>query len=432
MERLRQFVIGVCLLATAAHAQMQQPDAASGLAQLDKGNVFEAIKIFKEIVRLNPSSAAAYFYLSGLYTGMGRYSAAYGYLETAMKDNPDQGAYYHQLGVIRRYEGCRPEAVSAFQQALKAGMGKDEAATWHQIGDLQVDLLDRDKAIEAYRNALRLQPNDKTGVHLALGRLYLDRNDPEHAVPELRAALESAAPPDGVYASLGRAYRALGDLPSAVSILQKGVERNPSDPESLYMLGQALLVLGREDEGRRVMDEYRGLQERLSRTNNLFETAIEQAQSGELDRAESLLKDVLRIAPRYAPALQALGAVLLNRGNSQGALDMLKQALTSNPLNPETYFDMGTAYLRSGKLAEALDMAERALVLDNEDARYQSLLGEIHSKMNRTAQARAALERSKELRSLPGYRPPAPYSSEMRRRDETAAVRRICGYDADR
>jgi tetratricopeptide (TPR) repeat protein len=178
---------------------------------------------------------------------MGRYGTAYSYLKTAMKDNTGQGAYYHQLGVIRRNEGCRPEALAAFQQALKAGMGKNESAAWRQIGDLQVDLLDWDMAIDAYRNVLRLQPDDAS-ARLAMGRLYLDRNDPQRAVPELRAALESAPPPDGVHASLGRAYRALGDLESAVSILQKGVERNPADQESLYMLGQVLLALGRDNE----------------------------------------------------------------------------------------------------------------------------------------------------------------------------------------
>jgi len=437
MGRLRHLVIRICILSTilgnVVQSQTIQPSAtlAAGLVALNKGDVFEAIRIFKQNVRAEPSSPAASFYLSGLYTGMGRYATAYDYLKTAMKDNTGQGAYYYQLGVIRRNEGCRPEALSAFQQALKAGMGKDEAAAWRQIGDLHVDLLDWDKALDAYRNVLRLQPDD-AGARLAMGRLYLDRNDPQRALSELRTALESVPPPDGVYSSLGRAYRALGDLESAVAVLQKGVARNPIDQESLYMLGQVLLASGRDKEGLRAMSEYQNLQERLSRTNNLFESAIERAQSGELERAEGLLKEALMIAPRYAPALQALGAVQLNRGNTQGALEMLKQAQTANPLNAETYFDMGTAYLRSGKLSEALEMTSRALILDEGEPRYQTLLGEIYSKMNRTAESRAALDLARDLQSRPGYRPADPYASEMRHRDDSATVKTICGYDADK
>ena len=433
MRRFRHIIIGVCIVACTAHSQTRQPNSTldAGLAELNRGNVFEAIRIFKQIVHAEPSSPAASFYLSGIYTGMGRYGTAYDYLKAAMKDNTGQGAYYHQLGVIRRYEGCRPESLAAFQQALKAGMGKGEAAVWRQIGDLQVDLLDWDKALVAYQNVLRLQPDD-SGARLATGRLYLDRNDPQRAVSELRTVLESAQPPDGVHASLGRAYRALGDLESAVSILQKGVERNPADQESLYVLGQVLLAMGRNNDGRRAMDEYQSLQERLSRTNSLFETAIEHAQSGELDRAEALLKEALRLAPRYAPALQALGAVQLNRGNTRGALEMLKQAQTVNPLNSETYFDMGTAYLRLGKPSEALDMTLRALILEEEDSRYQMLLGEIYSKMNRTSESRAALDLARELQSRQGYRPTDSYTSEMRHRDDSGTVKTICGYDAEK
>ena len=433
MGRLRQFVLGVCLIATAALSQTRQPDTTltAGLAELNKGNVFEAIRIFQQIVRSESQPSAAYFYLSGLYTGMGRYNEAYRYLKAAMKDSTPQGAYYHQLGLIRRYEGCRPEAVAAFQQALKTGMGKDEAATWRQIGDLEVDLLDWDRAMEAYRNGLGLRPDD-AGAHVALGRLYLDRNDPQHAVSELLAALDLAPATAGVYASLGRAYRAIGDLESAVSILQKGVDQNPADQDSLYVLGQVLLESRREDEGRRAMDQYRKLQERLSQTDSLFEKAIERAQSGDQEQAEALLRETLRLAPRYAPALQALGTVLLNRGNTQGALETLKQAQTANPLNPETYFAMGTAYVRSGKLSEALDMTERALVLEEEDPRYQTLLGDIYSRLNRQAEARAAMNLAGKLQSIPGYSPPDPYTTDMRHRDEAAIVNQICGNDADR
>jgi Flp pilus assembly protein TadD len=127
-----------------------------------------------------------------------------------------------------------------------------------------------------------------------------------------------------------------------------------------------------------------------------------------------------------------LGVVLLNRGGPQRALEMLQRASALNPLNAETYFQMASAHLRSGKLADALDFIERALILEEEDPRYHALLGDIYSKMNRKAEARAAIERAARLTSQPGYEPPDPYASEMRPRDDAATVKRICGQDADR
>src|SRR5688572_3868763 len=163
---------------------------AAAVAEINKGNLFEGVRLLKEITRIEPSSAPAYFYLSSLYTGIGRYDTAYRYLLTAMKANPGQGAYYHQLGVLRRHEGCRPEAMAAFQQALRLGMGKDEVTVWRHVGEVQADLLAWNEAIEAYGNALRLDPNDARS-HLALGRFYLDRNEAERAILELRSALKT-------------------------------------------------------------------------------------------------------------------------------------------------------------------------------------------------------------------------------------------------
>jgi len=410
-----------------APSQAAQSSAtAAALAEINNGNLFEGVRRLKEITRTETSPAPAYFYLSSVYTGIGRFDTAYGYLAAAMKASPGQGAYYHQLGIIRRHEGCRPEALAAFQQALKAGMGRDEATVWRHVGEVHVDLFAWNEAIEAYTHALRLDPKDAR-AHLDLGQLYLDRNDPKRAVPELLAAQQADPGLEGVYAKLGLAYRATSDLPSAAAILRHGIERSPSDQESRYILGQILLTMGNDDEGRREMEAYRKLQEQMTQTDTLFETAVQRAQAGDLDRAEQLFRETLRLAPRYAPALHLLGVVLLNRGNNERAVEALQQASAVNPLNADIYFQMASAYLRSGKLPEALDMAQRALILDEEDPRYFSLLGDIYSKMNREADSRTARQRATRPRNRPRNAPPDPYASEMRRRDDAATVQEICG-----
>ena len=128
----------------------------------------------------------------------------------------------------------------------------------------------------------------------------------------------------------------------------------------------------------------------------------------------------LRLAPQYAPALRVLGLVLLNRGNTQRAVETFKQALVANPLNPETYFNLATAYFRAGKLGDALDMAGRALVLDEEEARYHALLGDVleraaavHGTPSSGADAQAAFEICHHFlsSSQPGLRSPAVWAA---------------------
>src|SRR4029434_1558963 len=67
-------------LALAAFGQTPAPDTiADVLLELSLGNIVEAISRLKRIVQENPVPEA-YFYLSGIYTEMGRYDAAFRYL----------------------------------------------------------------------------------------------------------------------------------------------------------------------------------------------------------------------------------------------------------------------------------------------------------------------------------------------------------------
>ena len=413
----------VLLFTSSIHVAGFQMSVTNALDELNRGNVFEAIRELKLTLAENPQ---ANFYLSGIYTRMGRYDAAYRYLSSAIQSNPQQAAYYDQLGLIRRYEGCRPEAMAAFRHALKLGMKDEEATLWRHIGEVHVDLLEWNKAMEAFRNALRLRAGD-AAAHLALGRIYLDRNDPTMALVELRAALEITPALPGLHAALGRAYRTAGDSESAIAILRKGIEHDSSDQESRYILAQTLLAAGRVKDGRQLLDDYQQLQQRITQTNAIFEAGVDRAEAGDLAEAERTLRDALKLAPRYAPALQTLGTVLLDRAKVQPALEVFRQSLAVNPLNSETYFNMGEAYLRLGNLNDALEMTQKALVIDEEDARFYTQLGEIYSRSSRPDQSRAALEKAAEVRSRPRDRQRDRYRSEARRRDDATTVREICG-----
>src|SRR5262249_10974415 len=137
----------------------------------------------------NPGDGTSYFYLSTLYTQMREYAVAERYLQRAMQINPKQGAHYYQLGLIRYRQKQWVAALDLFKQALELGSGSNDARVWRSIGDVQLDLFNRDAALQAYTQALRLQPRDAQ-TRLALGRFYLDRGEPDRAREHLVAALE--------------------------------------------------------------------------------------------------------------------------------------------------------------------------------------------------------------------------------------------------
>ena len=151
--------------------------------------------------------------------------------------------------------------------------GNNDARVWRSIGEAQLELFDRDAALQAYSEALRLQPRDAL-THLAVGRFYLERGDSDRAAEHLVSALEIDPTLRAAYPLLGRAYRQSGNSLSAVSILKKALDTDPSDQESRYALGQTLLAMGRADEGRQELDKYEAIRQQVGSAEANYKTAL--------------------------------------------------------------------------------------------------------------------------------------------------------------
>jgi tetratricopeptide (TPR) repeat protein len=361
--------------------QMASPDASlsAALDQMNKGHLLESIQQLRQIVRSDPNNGPAWFYLSTLYTGLKEYDAAERYLQRAMQAGPKQAAHYYQLGMIRYSQSKWRPALESFQQALMMGPGQNEASVWRSIGDVQLELFDRDAALRAYMEALRIDSRDAR-TRLALGRFYLQRGEAGAAIEQLRAALDRDASLRVAYSVLGRAYLQSGEFASAVTTLKQAVDADPADQDSRYALGRALLAMGRADEGRAEMERYDKVREQVTTADRRYKEALARTEDGKLSEAETMLREVIRLAPSYGPALQSLGLLLLDRGSPERALSFLQRAVEVNPLNAEIWYGLGAAYFKSGRTREALDATKRATALNEDEVKYQQLLLNIEQR----------------------------------------------------
>jgi tetratricopeptide (TPR) repeat protein len=378
-QLILQFVI---LIALAAQMSSSNASISAALAELEKGHILESIQQFKQIVRTDPANEYGYFYLATLYTQMSEYAVAERYLQRAIEINPKQGAYYHQFGLIRYRQKQWHAALDLFQRALEVGAGNNAAAVWRSIGDVQLELFDRDAALQAYMQALRLQPRNAQ-THLALGRFYLDRGDPAAAIEHIRGALEIDPSLRDALSLLGRAYRQADDFPSAAGVLKKALEANPADQDSRYLLGRTLLAMDRTDEGREELDKYDRIRQQVASADANYKNALPLIDAGKLQEAEKLLLEAVRLAPAYGPALHSLGALWLDHGSPEKALPFLSRAAEANPLNAETWYSVASAYFKMGKMTEAMDAAKRAVVLNEDEDRYQRLLGDVQERLKK-------------------------------------------------
>ena len=141
----------------AERARKLTGEAAQLLAQHRPG---DAVPLLLKARELDPNNAAAAINLGGAYILQGKHRQAVPVLEAAARLEPDNAMVWTNLAAA--YLGKLPFATAPMQ----------------------------DKAIDAFKTALRLSPR-APHVNYNLGLIYLERQDIEQAALYFYAALET-------------------------------------------------------------------------------------------------------------------------------------------------------------------------------------------------------------------------------------------------
>lgn len=102
--------------------------------------------------------------------------------------------------------------------------------------------------------------------------------------------------------------------------------------------------------------------------NALYAQACDHQRNGQLDQAESLLRNLLQKYPKDFDVLHRLGMVQGQRENYQSAADLIEQALAVEPDNAAANCSLGNCLRGLGMHQAALTRYDRALALRPDDA----------------------------------------------------------------
>jgi tetratricopeptide (TPR) repeat protein len=81
--------------------------------------------------------------------------------------------------------------------------------------------------------------------------------------------------------------------------------------------------------------------------------AAEQYQAGDLDRAETLYREVLEKVPQHPETLHWLGVIAGTRGRHQDSVQLIGRSIVISAVRPDAHFDLGYALQKLGRVAEA-------------------------------------------------------------------------------
>ena len=163
-----------------------------GEANRRKGDLNEAIRLFRAAADANPKGVQSLLSLALILEGTGRPDQALLLYEQILKLDPNNPVALNNLAYIKAEQGVDPDrALDLAQKAAK--QTKDSAEIQDTLGFAYLKKNQPDQAAAAFRAALQSQPNNAT-FHYHLGLALLPIGEKDAAIRELKTALADRPP----------------------------------------------------------------------------------------------------------------------------------------------------------------------------------------------------------------------------------------------
>ena len=313
-------------------------------------------------------------------------------------------------------------AERGFQAVLKAQ--PDNVGAQGNLGVVYSRTHRYVQAIDIYQRALRIAPGDMA-LETNLGLAYIKQEQYSAALPIFE---KLAGDTHNLQARelVATCRLALGQLESALTVLEPLRASDPKNTGVLYMLGVTFVKLKRADEARQAFAQ---MMEAVSPAQANFLMGKASYETGRFEEAADFLRRTLQADPGLDGAHRELGKTLVSLRDNDGAERELRQAEPDDAealyflgglltqagrveaipiltkaleISPDAWgplYYLGRIHLAEGQVKQALVFLERAAKLKPDEPAIEYQLGRALQKAGREAEARAAFGRVKQLKA---------------------------------
>ncbi len=287
-----------------------------------------ALEIAGRSAELEPHDETVRLSMAAAHLGRGDLEAAERAVEEALAIEPQSAQAYLHKGRIALRRGDEELALAHYRRALEMDPGTVGPGAWDEIGWVHLRARRLDEALQAFREALRIDALDGA-AHDGLANVLIEEQRLAEAELELAAALRFDPNQPLALATMAALRIERGDLEGAIQLAERGLELSPKLPQAHTRLGLAWRRKGRADlaEAHYLKAIEHGPWLDAAHVN-LAQLRLSQ---GRADEAMQQFESALRANPYCAVALANLGARHFNEGRPDQAFALYRRALRVNP-----------------------------------------------------------------------------------------------------
>jgi tetratricopeptide (TPR) repeat protein len=404
-EQSRDYKNAAAALRRAVEIAPDNPRLVEGLAEdlLYSEQLDEALKLYQQIASEDSREARPQVRIAQIYRAKHEYDKAQEALAKAKALEPDDmEMQFEQINLLEA-QGKSSDAIAALKTLLdqtakksySTGESSYRATLLERLGQLYRTNLQYAPAVDAFRQAITLEPSGAGRFSIEVVETYRAAKDMESAQREADAALKKFPTERIVVVEHATVLADQGKIDAAAAEVRALPKDRPRET--------ALTLAQLYEKGKRWQDMGKALDEaeKLSESNDDKETV--QFMRGAMyermkryDAAEAEFRKVIELNPENAGALNYLGYMLADRNAKlDEASRLIKKAVELEPENGAYLDSLGWVYYRQDRLNDAEGLLVRALDrIGGQDPTVHDHLGDVYFKLGKTREAIAQWQAS--------------------------------------
>lgn len=317
----------------------------------------------------------------------GDHHAAHELLKAILVKIPDQPDALQLSGMLARTQGDNEGAVRYFLRSLEVNdrqpnVFNNLGNAWHALGE-------RDRAIDAYRSAIRLVP-DYGDALKNLATVQLEAGDAQGAVDTLGPYLKKASDDGKGWTLQGRALRHLGNPSAAKTALLTALSLKPDHMPALYNLAIIHRLSGEVEQALELLERCKALAPQAADVHFLMGNCLQDI--GQIDQAIVAYKEAIACAPGHRDAHSSLNRLLWQAGHDEIYLQSYQEALNSNPDDTGLLADLAERLTLGGRAPDSIKILNEACGRGVDSPEIQYRLGQALWTRGATDKALACFE----------------------------------------
>ncbi len=318
----------------------------------------EAVKYAQKAQKIDSEDYIFDFIIGTSYMKNKDFDKALSSLSAAIEKSPNNIGTYNSLGTCYMALGRTDDAIKTYEKALELAPGMP--MSYFNLGSAYQIKQEHEKAVEYLEKAAELEEDESFLAALAMSEVKLKKYD--SALKHYKQLALMCPGKENYKYNLITCYEALGDIETAISMLENLVYVNPKFILPAQKLASLYIQTNQLTKAKEIYDNIL-LKNKLT-TEIMHQYAILSSSLCDTDTAEKMLKKVIQMNPNIAKAHKDLAIIYLNKRLFDYAEDEFKTALRLAPNDFEIIFEYGNFLYSISKNTEAESYYREALELE--------------------------------------------------------------------